>query len=49
MQDTIYAEINCCYIHEYSFLINEIDDYLRKHNFTRFVTETIKDDTRSTI
>jgi hypothetical protein len=49
MESTIYKEINCYYIHEYSFFINEIDDYLRKHNFTRFVTETIKDDTRSKI
>ncbi len=49
MQGTIYTEINCYYIYEYSFLINEIDDYLRKCNFIRFVTETIKDDIRSTI
>ena len=49
MESTIYKEINCYYIHEYYFFVNEIDDYLRKHNFTRFVTDTIKDDIRSKI
>ena len=30
-------------------LINKIDDYSKKHEFTRFVTETIKDDIRITV
>lgn len=29
--------------------INVIDDYLKKHDFKRFETETIKDDNRRTI
>ena len=43
--DAIYTEINYDYVYEDCALINEIDDYLTKHDFTRFATETIKDDT----
>jgi FkbM family methyltransferase len=42
--DLIYTEINYDYVYEDCALINEIDDYLDKHGFTRFATETIKDD-----
>jgi FkbM family methyltransferase len=42
--DVIYTEINYDYIYENCALINEIDDYLSKHDFTRFKTKTIKDD-----
>jgi len=41
--DVIYTEINYDYIYENCALINEIDDYLSKHDFTRFKTKTIKD------
>jgi FkbM family methyltransferase len=41
--DIIYTEINYDYIYENCALINEIDDYLTKHDFTRFKTKTIKD------
>jgi hypothetical protein len=43
--DAIYTEINYDYVYQDCALINEIDDYLTKYDFTRFVTETIKDDT----
>lgn len=41
--DVIYTEINYDYIYENCALINEIDDYLTKHDFIRFKTKTIKD------
>jgi FkbM family methyltransferase len=41
--DVIYTEINYDYIYENCALINEIDDYLTKHDFTRFKTKNIKD------
>jgi len=42
--DVIYTEINYDYVYEECALINEIDEYLNKHNFIRFATKTIKDD-----
>jgi len=42
--DAIYTEINYDYIYENCALINEIDDYLSKHDFIRFKTKAIKDD-----
>lgn len=42
--DIIYTEINYDYIYENCALINEIDDYLSKHDFIRYKTKTIKDD-----
>lgn len=41
--DVIYTEINYHHIYENCALISEIDDYLIKHDFTRFKTKTIKD------
>jgi FkbM family methyltransferase len=41
--DVIYTEINYDHIYENCALIKDIDDYLSKHNFTRFKTETIND------
>lgn len=41
--DVIYTEINYLHIYENCALINEIDNYLMKHDFTRFKTKTIKD------
>jgi len=41
--DVIYTEVNYHHIYENCALINEIDNYLMKHEFTRFKTKTIKD------
>lgn len=41
--DVIYTEINYHHIYENCALIHEIDNYLMKHDFTRFKTKTIKD------
>ena len=41
--DVVYTEINYDYVYEDCALINEIDDYLIKYDFTRIATETIKD------
>jgi hypothetical protein len=42
--DVIYTEINYDYVYEECALINEIDEYLNKHNFIRFATKIVNDD-----
>lgn len=37
--DYVYTEINTNYLYENCAILNEIDDYLKKHNFTRVLTE----------
>jgi FkbM family methyltransferase len=47
--DVVYTEINYDYVYEDCALINEIDDYLIKYDFTRIATETIKDNNGSDV
>jgi len=47
--DAVYTEINYDYVYEDCALINEIDDYLIKYDFTRIATETIKDNNGSDV
>ena len=47
--DVVYTEINYDYVYEDCALINEIEDYLIKYDFTRIATETIKDDNGSDV
>jgi len=41
--DIIYTEVNYCYMYENCALIEELDSFLKKYNFTRYHTKALKD------